>query len=92
MRNINTGWSADDFTPIFFLLHSQGVNTMDTRKVDIRIPLSEVPFVMRAMGFYPSEQEVTQLLCWVVDLSVYLQVGRPGLKPQLFPWGSAVRG
>jgi hypothetical protein len=31
---------------------------MDKRDVSVRIPLSEVPFVMRAMGFYPSEQEV----------------------------------
>ena len=38
--------------------YSQGVNAMDKRDVSVRIPLSEVPFVMRAMGFYPSEQEV----------------------------------
>ena len=31
---------------------------METRDVSTKISLSEVPFVMRAMGFYPSEQEV----------------------------------
>ena len=31
---------------------------MEMRDVSTKIPLSEVPFVMRAMGFYPSEQEV----------------------------------
>ena len=36
----------------------QGIDTMDRRQVDTRIDLSEVPFVMRALGFYPSEQEV----------------------------------
>ena len=32
---------------------------MTTRKVSTHIPLTEVPFVMRAMGFYPSEKEVS---------------------------------
>ena len=31
---------------------------MEARKVSTTIPVSEVPFVMRALGFYPSEQEV----------------------------------
>ena len=33
---------------------------METRDVSTKISLSEVPFVMRAMGFYPSEQEVNK--------------------------------
>jgi hypothetical protein len=33
---------------------------MDKRDVSVRIPLSEVPFVMRAMGFYPSNK-ITKL-------------------------------
>ena len=37
---------------------SQGVNATENRMVSTTIPLSEVPFVMRALGFYPSEQEV----------------------------------
>ena len=49
-----------DFKFIFDLIYvfRQGINTMSTRQVSIKIQLSEVPFVMRAMGFYPSEQEV----------------------------------
>lgn len=39
--------------------YSQGVNAMDKRELSVKIPLTEVPFVMRAMGFYPSEQEVS---------------------------------
>ena len=31
---------------------------MDTRKVAVTIPINQIPFVMRAIGFYPSEQEV----------------------------------
>lgn len=32
---------------------------MDKRELSVKIPLTEVPFVMRAMGFYASEQEVS---------------------------------
>ena len=39
-------------------ISSQGVNAMDRRELSVKIPLTEVPYVMRAMGFYPSEQEV----------------------------------
>lgn len=42
-------------------LHSQGVDTLETRQVSTHIPLEEIPSVMRAMGFYPSEEEVGQL-------------------------------
>lgn len=31
---------------------------METRKVSEHICLSELPFVMRAVGFYPSEEKV----------------------------------
>ena len=39
-------------------LYSQGINSMDTHKVGVTIPINQIPFVMRAIGFYPSEQEV----------------------------------
>ncbi|KAB1255140.1 Cilia- and flagella-associated protein 251, partial [Camelus dromedarius] len=39
-------------------LRSQGIDTMETRKVSEHICLSELPFVMRAIGFYPSEEKV----------------------------------
>ena len=32
---------------------------MDTRKESLQIPIDQIPFVMRAIGFYPSEQEVS---------------------------------
>jgi len=34
------------------------VNSKDERKLDFCIPLSEVPSVMRAIGFYPSEGDI----------------------------------
>ena len=39
-------------------LRSQSIDTMETRRVSEHIHLSEVPFVMRAIGFYPSEEKV----------------------------------
>jgi len=53
---------------------SQGINTMMKRQVDVKIALSEVPYVMRAMGFYPSEQEVEDMLN-EVKFSRYVETG-----------------
>ncbi|XP_041079332.1 cilia- and flagella-associated protein 251 isoform X2 [Polyodon spathula] len=40
-------------------LRTQGIDTMETRQVSTKIPLTETPFVMRALGFYPTEQEAS---------------------------------
>ena len=37
---------------------SQDINRSDRREVTPKIPLKEIPFIMRALGFYPTEQEV----------------------------------
>ncbi|XP_017831935.3 cilia- and flagella-associated protein 251 isoform X2 [Callithrix jacchus] len=42
-------------------LRSQGIDTMETRKVSEHICLSELPFVMRAIGFYPSEEKIDDI-------------------------------
>ncbi|XP_013416583.1 cilia- and flagella-associated protein 251 isoform X1 [Lingula anatina] len=56
-------------------IRSQGVNTMDTRAVSVKIPLSEVPYVMMAMGFYPSQQEIQDMLN-EVKYSEYVETGK----------------
>ncbi|KAM9194215.1 cilia- and flagella-associated protein 251 [Dugong dugon] len=42
-------------------LRSQGIDTMETREVSEHICLSEVPYVMRAIGFYPSEEKINDM-------------------------------
>ncbi|XP_074966158.1 cilia- and flagella-associated protein 251 isoform X4 [Phalacrocorax aristotelis] len=39
-------------------LRSHGIDTLETRQVSTHIPLEEIPSVMRAMGFYPSEEKL----------------------------------
>jgi cilia- and flagella-associated protein 251 len=41
---------------------SQGIQSNDQRKITKTIPLSEIPFIMRGLGFYPSEQEIDDMI------------------------------
>lgn len=43
-------------------IRSQGVDTTDTRQVSTKVPLAQVPYIMRALGFYPTEQEVDDMI------------------------------
>ncbi|XP_006894773.1 PREDICTED: WD repeat-containing protein 66 [Elephantulus edwardii] len=42
-------------------LRSQGIDTMEPREVSEHIRLPELPFVMRAIGFYPSEEAIDNM-------------------------------
>ncbi|KAL2091774.1 hypothetical protein ACEWY4_011572 [Coilia grayii] len=56
-------------------LRSQGMDSMETRQVSTHIPLAEVPFVMRALGFYPTEQELEDMQN-EVKFSRYAETGQ----------------
>ncbi|KAG9487705.1 hypothetical protein GDO78_007480 [Eleutherodactylus coqui] len=56
-------------------LRNQGIDTMETRQVSTHIPLKEVPFIMRALGYYPTEQEVENMLN-EVKFSDYVNTGK----------------
>nr|XP_021487003.1 cilia- and flagella-associated protein 251 [Meriones unguiculatus] len=55
-------------------IRSQGIDTMDTRQVSEHISLSELPFVMRAIGFYPSEEKIDDMLN-EIKFSEYVTTG-----------------
>ena len=57
------------------LLRSQNVDTMETRETSTKISLSQVPFVMRALGYYPTEQEVDDMIN-EVKFSEYVETGK----------------
>ncbi|XP_068419669.1 cilia- and flagella-associated protein 251 isoform X1 [Eschrichtius robustus] len=56
-------------------LRSQGIDTMQTRKVSEHICLSELPFVMRAIGFYPSEEKIEDMFN-EIRFSEYVDTGK----------------
>ncbi|NXR09995.1 CF251 protein, partial [Semnornis frantzii] len=55
-------------------LRNHGVDTLETREVSTHIPLEEIPSVMRAMGFYPSEQKIEEMIN-EVKFSKYVDTG-----------------
>ena len=59
----------------YALLRSQDVDTMETRETSTKVPLSQVPFVMRALGYYPTEQEVDDMIN-EVKYSEYVETGK----------------
>uniref|UniRef100_A0A673V3R5 Cilia- and flagella-associated protein 251 n=1 Tax=Suricata suricatta TaxID=37032 RepID=A0A673V3R5_SURSU len=83
-------------------LRRQGIDTMETRKVSEHICLSELPFVMRAIGFYPSEEKIEDMFN-EVRFSEYVDTGKLIDKinlPDFFkvylnhrpPFGNTMRG
>jgi Ca2+-binding EF-hand superfamily protein len=55
-------------------LRSQGEDAVEERDVPGEIPLGEIPNIMRALGFYPTELEV-QNMCSEVMYSRYAETG-----------------
>ena len=60
----------------YSMIRSKDENTTKTRKLDGTVPLEELPNLMRAMGYYPTQQEV-QNMTDEVKFSVYSDMGDP---------------
>ena len=44
------------------MIWSKDENTTKTRKLDGTVPLDELPNLMRAMGHYPNNQEIEDMI------------------------------
>jgi len=60
----------------YSMIRSMNESTTKTRKLDGTVPLEQLPNLMRAMGYYPTEQEV-QNMTDEVKFSVYADQGDP---------------
>ncbi|XP_075372514.1 cilia- and flagella-associated protein 251 [Mycteria americana] len=63
-------------------LRNHGIDTLETRQVSTHIPLEEIPSVMRAMGFYPSEEKTEEMIN-EVKFSKYVDTGEQVTKINL---------
>ncbi|NXN24339.1 CF251 protein, partial [Nycticryphes semicollaris] len=63
-------------------LRSHGIDALETRQVSTHIPLEEIPSVMRAMGFYPSEEKIEDMIN-EVKFSEYVDTGEQVTKINL---------
>lgn len=43
----------------YSMLRTQGIRCLETRQTSMTIPITEISFVMRAIGYYPTEEEVS---------------------------------
>ena len=72
------GQIYQDMKDFFYysMIRSKDESTTKTRKLDGTVPLAELPNLMRAMGYYPTQQEV-QNMQDEVKFSVYADQGDP---------------
>ena len=73
------GQTFQDMNDFFYysIIRSKKENTTKTRKIeDKKVPVEELPNLMRAMGYYPTEQEVKNIID-EVKYSAFTQMAVP---------------
>merc|ERR1712083_1097067 len=57
------GQTFQDMNDFFYysMIRSKKENTTKTRKLDGKVPVDELPNLMRAMGYYPTLQEIKNM-------------------------------
>jgi len=57
------GESYQEMVDYFYYsqLRAQGEMSTDTRSTDGRVPLEEIPNLMRALGYYPTERDIENM-------------------------------
>lgn len=78
------GQNYQDMKDFFYysMIRSKDENTTKSRKLDNRVPLEELPNLMRAMGYYPTEQEV-QNMNDEVKFSIFSDEGKATTNVEL---------
>ncbi|TPP61899.1 WD repeat-containing protein 66 [Fasciola gigantica] len=46
----------------YSMLRTQGLRCLETRHTSMTIPITEIPFVMRAIGYYPTEEDIENMI------------------------------
>lgn len=59
-----TGQTFQDMNDFFYysMIRSKREDTTRTRKLDGKVPVDEIQNLMRAMGYYPTNQERTNMV------------------------------
>lgn len=78
------GQTYQDINDFFYysMIRSKKENTTKTRKLEGHVPVDQLPNLMRAMGYYPTQQEITNMMN-EVRFSSYTVMGEPKLSVDL---------
>jgi len=78
------GQTYQDINDFFYysMIRSKKENTTKTRKLEGQVPVDQLPNLMRAMGYYPTQQEITNMMN-EVRFSSYTTMGEPKLDVDL---------
>ncbi|XP_014616902.1 PREDICTED: WD repeat-containing protein 66-like [Polistes canadensis] len=61
------GWLFNEMRDLFYYAQilQQGENTMETRKISDMVSIKQIPNLMRAVGYFPSNKELENIMCEV---------------------------